>query len=64
VISRRAILLSPLALSAVSRAGAQSGKMTLALHQNTSLDAGYRGSLEGWAKAGIRGAEIVAEHLD
>ncbi len=64
MISRRAILLSPLALAVVPPAGAQSGKMTLAIHQNTSLDAGYRGSLEGWARAGIRGAEIVAEHLD
>ncbi|MDA1184253.1 MAG: sugar phosphate isomerase/epimerase [Acidobacteria bacterium] len=43
---------------------AQSGRMTLALHQNTSLPAGYRGSLEGWSRAGISGAEIVAEQLD
>jgi len=58
------MLLSPLALAAVPRAGAQSGRMTLAIHQNTSLDAGYRGSLEGWARAGVKGAEIIAEHLD
>lgn len=58
------MLLSPLVLAALRPAGAQSGKMTLAIHQNTSLDAGYRGSLEGWARAGIRGAEIIAGHLD
>ena len=33
--------------------------MTLAIHQNTSSGAGYRGSLEGWAKAGIRHVEIT-----
>ena len=34
--------------------------MTLAMHQNTSAGAGYRGSLEGWAKAGIRQVEVKA----
>ena len=43
MISRRAVLLSPLALAAASAAAAQSGKMTLAIHQNTSLAAGFRG---------------------
>jgi 2-keto-myo-inositol isomerase len=32
--------------------------MLLAIHQNTSATAGYRGSLEGWARAGIRYVEI------
>ena len=64
MISRRALLLSPLALASVPALSAQSGKMTLAVHQNTSLAAGYRGSLEGWSRAGVRGAEIVAEQLD
>ena len=63
-MSRRAVLLSPLALAAASAAAAQSGKMTLAIHQNTSLAAGFRGSLEGWARAGIRSAEIIAGQLD
>ncbi len=38
--------------------------MKLAIHQNTSRSAGYRGSLEGWAKAGIRYVEITDVALD
>jgi sugar phosphate isomerase/epimerase len=34
--------------------------MTLCLHTNTSNGAGYRGALEGWAKAGIRLVELNA----
>lgn len=40
------------------------GKMTLAIHQNTSAAAGYRASLEGWARAGITNVEITAAQLD
>src|SRR5262245_2757841 len=58
MLSRRAVLLTPalLALHADSEAA---GKMTLALHQNTSAAAGYRKSLEGWARAGIKHVEIT-----
>ncbi len=38
--------------------------MTLAMHQFTSARAGYRKSLEGWAKAGIRNVEPAAGLLD
>ncbi len=38
--------------------------MTLSLHQFTSARAGYRGSLEGWSKAGIRQVEPSASALD
>jgi sugar phosphate isomerase/epimerase len=38
--------------------------MQLAIHQNTSREAGYRGSLEGWAKAGIRYVELNDGVLD
>ena len=38
--------------------------MTLSMHQFTSARAGYRKSLEGWAKAGIRNAEPSAGLLD
>ena len=38
--------------------------MTLAMHQNTSAGAGYRGSLEGWARAGIRHVELNAGLVD
>ena len=70
MLSRRTVLVSPLAALAASAAaagqtssGAQ-GKMVLALHQNTSAGAGYRGSLEGWSRAGIRYVEITAVLLD
>jgi 2-keto-myo-inositol isomerase len=52
-----------MALLAV-RAVAAQGKMTLAIHQNTSAGAGYRGSLEGWAKAGIRFVELTNTLID
>jgi 2-keto-myo-inositol isomerase len=35
------------------------GQMFLSIHQTTSRAAGYKGSLEGWAKAGIKFAEIT-----
>jgi hypothetical protein len=38
---------------------ATENKMTLAMHQNTSNGAGYRKSLEGWARAGIKDVEIT-----
>jgi sugar phosphate isomerase/epimerase len=38
--------------------------MTLAMHQNTSNGAGYRKSLEGWARAGIKDIEITNTLLD
>jgi hypothetical protein len=39
-------------------------KMSLAIHQNTSAAAGYRRSLEGWARAGITNVEITVQLLD
>src|SRR5438552_19214473 len=66
MLSRRTLLLAPLgtlAMSSVRAAGA-SGRMTLALHQNTSAAAGYRKSLEGWARAGIKNVEITSALLD
>ena len=38
--------------------------MSLCLHQNTSRAAGFRKSLEGWSKAGIKNAEITDNMLD
>jgi sugar phosphate isomerase/epimerase len=40
------------------------GKMSLSLHQNTSSRAGFRGSLEGWARAGITHVELTSNLLD
>jgi 4-hydroxyphenylpyruvate dioxygenase len=67
MLSRRAILVTPVAMMAaraVSPVAAASGKMTLAMHQNTSAGAGYRKSLEGWSRAGIKYVEITNALLD
>lgn len=68
MLSRRDLLLTPaavLALRASSKhLAAAGGRMTLALHQNTSSRAGFRPSLEGWAKAGIRQVELTTGLLD
>jgi len=66
MLSRRTVLLAPLGALAVpaARAEAAPGKMTLCIHQNTSAGAGYRRSLEGWARAGIKNVEITARLLD
>jgi sugar phosphate isomerase/epimerase len=65
-LSRREILMAPVALAATSALSAAPGdkKMTLAIHQNTSNGAGYRKSLEGWARAGIKDVEITNILLD
>jgi 2-keto-myo-inositol isomerase len=63
MLSRRAVLLAPAALMA-GRAVSAAPNMTLALHQNTSAGAGYRGSLEGWARAGIKYVELTNTLLD
>ena len=63
-------VLAPLAapfvapFAGASRAAAQTRGMVLAMHQNTSRGAGFRGSLEGWARAGIRYAELNDGLLD
>src|SRR5436309_9800952 len=65
MISRRSMLLCTLAAgTAAPEAFAAAGKMTLAMHQNTSAGSGYRKSLEGWARAGIKNVEITAALLD
>ncbi len=62
MLSRRALLMAPLAVMA-ARAASAAG-MTLAIHQNTSAGAGYRGSLEGWSRAGIKYVELTNTLLD
>jgi 2-keto-myo-inositol isomerase len=67
MISRRELFVSTLAMSLADVAKAQprsSRTMTLSIHQNTSRGAGYRKSLEGWAKAGIKFVEITDVMLD
>jgi len=63
MLSRRTVLLTPLAVLAAQRSSA-AGRMTLGLHQNTSSGAGYRKSLEGWARAGITHVELASNLVD
>ncbi len=64
MLSRRTALLAPLAQVVVPTTHAAAGKMTLSIHQNTSRAAGFRNSLEGWAKAGIKNVELTDNLLD
>jgi 2-keto-myo-inositol isomerase len=57
------MLLAPLAAAAATPS-ADSVKMTLCIHQNTSRGAGYRKSLEGWARAGVKNVELTDVLLD
>src|SRR5437016_5982598 len=63
MLTRREMLVTPVAMMIAAEAYA-AGKMSLAIHQNTSSGAGYRKSLEGWARAGIKNVEITAALLD
>lgn len=56
-------LAVPLARTLMAQVAAP-GKMLLSIHQNTSRAAGYRKSLEGWAKAGIKYVELTDTMLD
>ena len=62
MLSRRIVCLAPLA-QAVTRAAA-SGKMQLCMHMTTTVGAGFRGSLEGWARAGIKYCEFTSSAVD
>src|SRR5262245_22436779 len=68
MISRRTLLmgslLAPLAQLTTRAQSGSGGKMVLSIHQNTSRGAGYRKSLEGWAKAGIKYVELTDTMLD
>ena len=67
LLTRRTFLLAPLVAPLTRVVNAQSavpGKMLLSIHQNTSRAAGYLGSLEGWAKAGIQHVELSDNVLE
>jgi len=67
MISRRKLLVGSLAAPLLEGAAARAKpeeRMTLCMHQNTSRGAGYRKSLEGWARAGIRNVELTDVMLD
>ena len=56
MLTRRNLLAAG---AAVPIRAAQSGKMFLCMHQTTSVAAGFRGSLEGYSRAGIRHVEVI-----
>jgi sugar phosphate isomerase/epimerase len=62
MLSRRLVCLAPFA-QVLTRAAAP-GKMQLCMHQTTSVSAGYRKSLEGWARAGIKYCELTSQPVD
>src|SRR5579872_2380048 len=69
MLTRRDLLLTSAAAFAASGVFdapvlEAAGGMSLSLHQNTSSRAGFRGSLEGWAKAGITHVELTSNLLD
>ena len=64
--SRRDFLIGTAAagLSGIAGDAFAAGKMQLCIHTNTSSAAGYRGALEGWARAGIQYVELNARLID
>jgi 2-keto-myo-inositol isomerase len=64
-LSRRTVLLTSVAVSGAPAAlPAGRKEMMLAIHQTTSAGAGYRKSLEGWSRAGIKYVELSNVLLD
>jgi len=68
MLTRRLLLALPAVAGLVRPLHAQpsqpASRMQLALHQNTSAASGFRRSLEGWARAGIRYVELTDVMLD
>ena len=65
IIGAAAVGLSPVLVSTTPGTTLSAeGKMVLCMHTNTSAAAGYRGALEGWAKAGIKNVELNATVVD
>jgi len=70
MLTRRTFVLASLAaplarsVQAAQAQTAPAGKMLLSIHQNTSRAAGFRGSIEGWASAGIQYVELNDRLLD
>src|ERR1700688_1660683 len=62
MLTRRQALLAP--LTQVAAVHAAPGGMSLCLHQTTSNAAGYRNSLEGYARAGIKFVEVIPPHVE
>jgi sugar phosphate isomerase/epimerase len=58
------MLVAPLASAAAGIAFGAGGRMSLGMHENTSLGAPFRKAMEGWSRAGIKNVEIVGQNLD
>jgi 2-keto-myo-inositol isomerase len=56
--------VATLAAGTLRAQSAPDAGMLLAMHQNTSRAAGFRGALEGWSRAGIRYVELTDNLLD
>jgi sugar phosphate isomerase/epimerase len=64
-LSRRTVLLTSVAMTGTPAVLPAARKaMMLAMHQTTSAGAGYRKSLEGWSRAGIKYVELSNVLLD
>jgi sugar phosphate isomerase/epimerase len=61
MFTRRSLLFAPLA-QAIGQRATRAG-MSLCLHQTTSAAAGYRKSLEGYARAGVKFVEVIPPHV-
>jgi 4-hydroxyphenylpyruvate dioxygenase len=64
LIGTAAVGLSPFSVLGATGPAAAERKMVLCMHTNTSVAAGYRRALEGWAKAGIKYVELNAVFVD
>lgn len=63
--TRRSILFTPAAAAlAAQTTPAATSTMQLCMHQTTSAAAGYRRSLEGYAKAGIKYVELIPPQFE
>lgn len=65
-MNRRTALFGPLLGATTALLGAKTApnRMTLCMHQGSSRASGYRKSLEGWAKAGIKHVELADGMLE
>src|SRR6516164_9015435 len=63
-LSRRTVFLTSVAMTGAPVLPAARKAMMLAMHQTTSAGAGYRKSLEGWSRAGIKYVELSNVLLD
>jgi 2-keto-myo-inositol isomerase len=64
MLNRRHLLLASLAVPPALSLRAAPATMQLCMHQTTSAAAGYRKSLEGYARAGIRNVEVTYPLLE